>query len=495
MNALRSTSLVITSLMLASCATFTKEMVDASDYEKTNNLYQSMLVGETLNVAKLNLFFTQMPKGGDIHHHYSGSVYAETYIDWVGLKNWSINSCTSTIVTVNPVTTGDCPDLTVPELLKNDTAYRKLLTLWSDKDYANHFHNQPAPDTNFFETFDYFGAISHEYTGKGLQIIKARAKKENVGYIETMLSTAGASSKDFFSADDISTLIIKLRAAKNYSELQPIFESMRTQLEKQDSFNKTVTSFVASTQQYHQDLDDDEFTMRYQTYGVRVLNPVQIFTDLLSGFMAAEKSPLIVGVNLLAPENNVVALQDYTLQMYMFQYMNSLHPEVKRALHAGELTLGMVRPRNLNFHINQALNIAKAQRIGHGVDIPYEQDSVSLLSQLKDKAAIEINLTSNQFILGVEKQNHPYTIYASYGVPLVISTDDSGVSRNNLSNEFMLLASRYKPSYSTVKEYAYNSIRYSFMSETDKQVNITRLDKDFIKFEHEMAKLSAKMGD
>ncbi|MEJ2178507.1 MAG: hypothetical protein P8Y12_11320 [Gammaproteobacteria bacterium] len=113
----------------------------------------------------------------------------------------------------------------------------------------------------------------------------------------------------------------------------------------------------------------------------------------------------------------------------------------------------MVRPKSLNFHIRQALEIAQAQRIGHGVDLPYEDDSVGLLAALRSGSVIEINLTSNQFILGVEGNHHPYLIYASYGVPLVISTDDSGVSRNNLSNEYMLLASRYLPAYERIKEY------------------------------------------
>lgn len=480
-------------LLLSACSSTSQNTNDITDFDKTDAFYNSLLQGEQPNVAKLNLFFSQMPKGGDVHHHFSGSIYAETYVDWVAKKGWYINSCSSQIIKLNPVTTGDCPDLTVSQLLKNDKAYRQLLTLWSDKDYNNHDHAQPAPDTNFFNTFGYFGDISHEYVSLGLQILKARATRENVGYIETMLSTAGANSADYFSAANIETLTTALRSATSYQARAAIFEQMRTSLQNNAAFDNVVNNFVASTAQNHQDIDDANFTMRYQTYGVRVLNPVQVFTDLLSGYMSAQRSPLIVGVNLLSPENAPVSLQDYTLQMHMFEYLRGLYPDVNRALHAGELTLGMVRPRDLGFHISQALNIAGAQRIGHGVDLPYEQNVPELLAALKEKSAIEINLTSNEFILGVEKQAHPYSIYAAYGVPMVISTDDSGVSRNNLSNEFMLLASRYQPSYTQIKEYAYNSIRYSFMSEQDKLVNIQRLDSAFVAFEREMAELADKM--
>jgi hypothetical protein len=48
-------------------------------------------------------------------------------------------------------------------------------------------------------------------------------------------------------------------------------------------------------------------------------------------------------------------------------------------------------------------------------------------------------------------------------VPYVISTDDAGVTRHTLSNEYVLFASRYKPGYAELKKTSYNSIRYAFL--------------------------------
>ncbi len=136
------------------------------------------------NIALLNLFFTQMPKGGDLHHHYSGSIYAETYLEWVKNKHWYIDSCTFKIV---PIKNSDgCKALSVDELIANDTLYRKLLTLWSDKDFSNHSHEQLPPDSNFFNTFGYFSPISDQYMDVSLNIIKERAINEDVSYIESM---------------------------------------------------------------------------------------------------------------------------------------------------------------------------------------------------------------------------------------------------------------------------------------------------------------------
>lgn len=127
---------------LTSCSAMTGNMSVRQDANEgqTAALYQEMLSADNgkPNVAMLNLFFTRMPKGGDIHHHYTGSIYAETYLEWVQAQKWFIDSCSLKIVTTKGADA--CRDLTVEELLKDNTLYRKLLMAWSDKDYDNHFY-------------------------------------------------------------------------------------------------------------------------------------------------------------------------------------------------------------------------------------------------------------------------------------------------------------------------------------------------------------------
>ncbi|WP_298902891.1 adenosine deaminase [uncultured Psychroserpens sp.] len=472
-------NIVIMSFCL--CILGCKKTNDKLDFETTSDFYEKLV--ETNDIAELNQFFTNMPKGGDIHHHYTGSIYAETYLDWVGDKNWRIDSCSLKIIKDVSETQG-CTLLTADEVIKNTALYRQLLELWSDLDFANHDHSEPPPDLQFFNTFGYFGAVSDEYMNIGLNILKERAINENVSYIETMLSAVGVSSSDYFPQDnDFNTL---LELVKTQEDVDEILKEIDKVYLNNTAFENEIDTFVDKIVKDHEGIDTDNFTMRFQSYGVRVLEPLQVYTDLLSAYIANTKTPLLVGVNIVAPENNYVALKNYTLHMQMYNYLKRQYPDVNRALHAGELTIGMVRPKNLLFHINQALDIAGAQRIGHGVDLPYENESYKLLSKLKNQAAIEINLTSNKFILGVEGREHPYLIYSNYGVPLVISTDDSGVSRNNLSNEYMLLATNYKPSYETIKEYVYNSIDYSFMDEKDKEKSIKVLNEQFEEFERKI---------
>ena len=42
-------------------------------------------------MAELTLFFSRMPKGADLHHHYSGSIYAEQYLDWIDKQGWCVD--------------------------------------------------------------------------------------------------------------------------------------------------------------------------------------------------------------------------------------------------------------------------------------------------------------------------------------------------------------------------------------------------------------------
>ncbi len=78
--------------------------------------------------------------------------------------------------------------------------------------------------------------------------------------------------------------------------------------------------------------------------------------------------------------------------------------------------------------------------------------------------AIEIMPVSNQVILGVTGKDHPFPIYFSRGVPIVLASDDAGVLRTDLSEQFVVIASEYPTiKYQDFKKFVRNSIEYSFL--------------------------------
>lgn len=466
--------------------------------QTTRQYYAQLLAGNQPQLAELNMLMTMLPKGGDIHHHYSGSIYAETYLDWVEQQGFCIyretdltNKREKFRIEIKPPSSTE-PNkscIKVDAVRKDNAFYRELLSIWSGKDYDNHAHAQLAPDQHFFNTFGYFSPIAKFSTNAGLQILKRQAKAENQQYLETLLKSAPVTEHP-----ELSAQLDALPANAGDIDLHQAMTKLADFLAHDESAQKKIADYVKELSNDVAGIDDAEFSLRLQSYVSRNSTPSKIFSGLFAAFSASQDNPLIVGVNIVGPENGLIALRDYTLHMQMFGFLKQRFPKVHLSLHAGELALGMVPPEHLRQHIRSAIDIARAERIGHGVDITHEDYPDQLLADLKQRnVAIEINLTSNAFILGVQQQAHPITVYLRHQVPIVITSDDMGVSRNNLSNEYLLFTSRYKPSYDTLKKVIYNSIRYSFLNPTDKVIQLRQLDQRFIKFEASVAKLALGM--
>jgi adenosine deaminase len=172
-----------------------------------------------------------------------------------------------------------------------------------------------------------------------------------------------------------------------------------------------------------------------------------------------------VGINLVAPEDDRVSLADYSAHMRMVGALRRHFPQVGISLHAGELALGLVPPNELRFHIAEAVRVAGATRIGHGVDILHEDGAEALLAEMaRKRVMVEVNLTSNAVILGITGPDHPYAAYRAHGVPMALSTDDEGVSRIDLTQEYRRAVLAYGLGYAEVKQLSRNGLSHAFVS-------------------------------
>jgi adenosine deaminase len=148
----------------------------------------------------------------------------------------------------------------------------------------------------------------------------------------------------------------------------------------------------------------------------------------------------------------------------MLDYLHGVYPTVHISLHAGELAPGMVPPDGLTFHIREAVELGHADRIGHGVDILYEDNPAELLKEMAARHTdVEVNLTSNDVILGIKGTDHPLTVYRAAHVPFSLSTDDEGVSRIDLTHEYVRAVLEQGLTYSDLKLSARDSLEYSFL--------------------------------
>ena len=411
----------------------------------------------------LRTFLVDMPKGADLHVHLSGAVYAESWIRAAGEDGLCVEE--KSLVFRKPKANG-CADgeVAVSEMLahtqKPDSQdlYDRLIDAFSMRSYV------PRQSWNghdqFFSTFDHFAGTSKSHVGEWIDEVVTRAAAQNEQYVELMetppfthaATIAYQMGWDANLAEYRQKLLDggladEVASAKEHVESAL---ALRKKMEHCDSPQATPACQV-------------EVRFIYQV--LRGFPKQQVFAQTLLGFETISKLPDdFVGINFVQPEDGYNSMTDYTLQMHMLDYLHSIYPKVHMSLHAGELAPGLVPPEGLRFHIRQAVEIGHAERIGHGVDVMYEDNAPALLKELARKhVMVEINLTSNDGILGIKAPDHPLPFYRKAGVPVALSTDDEGVSRIDLTHEYVRAATEYPLSYPELKQMARTGMEHNFL--------------------------------
>lgn len=405
----------------------------------------------------LRAFVQRMPKGGDIHSHLSGAVYAEDYLRWAAADGYCVNPQGPALV--EPSACGqDSHYFPASELFNRTATYDALINLWSTRNLP--FAGQSGHD-QFFEAFAGFSGISSELARQDDMVasVANRAANQHITYLELMITNKGSEVRQLGRSVGWRGNFAQMQRQlmdRGLMDLVTVGAQEMADMEGQVAQNLGCGTAAAQP--------GCGVTVRYLQQTTRTKAPEEVFAQFVYGFELAKASAQVVGINLVAPEDHPIALRDYTLQMEMLEFLKKQSPEVKVSLHAGELVLGLVPPEQMTFHIRQAVELAQASRIGHGVAILHEQNPFELMTEMAKRGVlVEICLTSNEVILNVEGEEHPFLEYKAAGVPLTLASDDEGISRVDLSNEYLLAALRYDLSYPDLKKLARNSLEYSFL--------------------------------
>jgi adenosine deaminase len=410
----------------------------------------------------LRAFLASMPKGGDLHMHITGAVYAETFIKEGAEDKLCVNIASLSFVKPASATGAPCKKGDVPaaQAFNDQHLYDALVDAFSMRGFV------PTPAVtghdHFFDSFSRFGAVDDRHAGEWLDEVASRAAAQNEQYLELMVvppfdHTAAIAKELGWNADRSLSEFREQLLAKGLRDDVAVArayldqaESLRRQREHCGDANESAACSVQ---------------IRYLYTVLRAFPPAQVFAQTLLGFEAGAVDPRFVGINYVQPEDNHVAMSDSGLHMKMVEYLHGVYPGMHISLHAGELAPGMVPPEGLCCHIRLAVEVGHAERIGHGVDVMQEDRPYDLLKEMSAKhVMVEINLTSNDVILGLTGDEDPLPIYLKYGVPVALSTDDEGVSRIDLSHEFVRAVETYGLRYPDLKRMVRTSIENSFLA-------------------------------
>ena len=406
----------------------------------------------------LRILLQPMPKGGDLHNHLDGSVYAEDYLKWASDDGFCVDKLT------HALTPPPCSAAQVEarDLVSRDPKfYQDTIDALSMRNwYPGSGTGEATGHDHTFATFGRFGAVGARHLGDMLAATRVTAAADHVQYIEQIADPGAAFAPELLNGDarfDPTDLEADL---KRIAPLLPgLVARARTEF---DGAERTMQDDLG----WHTDMASPGYRVRthYLFFVLRTLPPQQVFAQIALGFALVKADPRFVGVNLVAPEDDPVSLRDFGLQMRMFHFFKQRDPEVKLSLHAGELALGLVPPIDLGFHIRDTVELAGASRIGHGYSIPYENGAANLLADMAQRRiAVEINLTSNDITPGIRGTEHPLALYRAAHVPVTLSADDEGVFRIDLTHEYVRAVTEQHLSYLDLKEIARNGLEYSFL--------------------------------
>ncbi len=405
-----------------------------------------------------------MPKGADLHNHLSGAVYAESWIRAAAEDHLCVDLAKLAFAKPQPTSSNGaeqaaCGAGKVPaaDAYKDQHLFDALVDAFSMRGFV------PSPGVtghdHFFDTFSKFGGTDHRHLGEWIDEVASRAAAQNEQYLELMhtpdFSHTAAIAKELSWRDNFSQLREDLLA----HGLRDDVALAKTSLDQAEALRR---------KREHCGQPDAASAclvqVRYLCQVLRGFSKEQVFAQTLLCFETAAADPRFVGINLVMPEDGYTAMTDYALHMRIVGFLHALYPKTHLSLHAGELAPGFVPYEGLCCHIRLAVEQAQAERIGHGVDIMYENNPHALLKEMAaNHVMVEISLTSNDVILGVSGKDHPFSLYRMFGVPVALSTDDEGVSRIDLTHEYVRAVQTYDLHYADLKRMVRTSLEHSFL--------------------------------
>lgn len=140
----------------------------------------------------LRAFLQQMPKGGDLHVHLSGAIYAESFIDWASENALCVDRTTSKLIhaacdSCEPYKGKPSVRCAYQDhILYNQLVDARSMRNWHAAEESGHHH--------FFATFKKFGPAMENHVGDALAEVASRAAADHLQYVEVMNTADGGGA-------------------------------------------------------------------------------------------------------------------------------------------------------------------------------------------------------------------------------------------------------------------------------------------------------------
>jgi adenosine deaminase CECR1 len=402
--------------------------------------------------AQLYAFLYDMPKGGDLHNHAQGANRSE----------WIYAVCT------DPARNGgesfyararfaDAPDAVDPSA-RYRTIRRQAYDLLSDRVKGEYV---PLGSLNAGEKAQWLAAMRLDGTGDGRLEFFSHIWPR-LGGIQSSLPVSTellVENMKAFGAEHLSYLETQFGVdgmVDNDGRAIPADEAVafvKERLSRPDALATGVT-------------------VRFQRTILRFAPDAERHLEQAYAFVDAHRD-LWVGLNMAGIEENGYGYPSRFLDT--FRRMRSRYPTLALSIHAGEMD-------GPDHHVRDTLLLG-ATRIGHGVNLIRDPDTLLLLQQTR-RVLVEINLISNRLLGYVpDLSRHPFPEYLRTGVPVCLNTDDRGMWDSNLTDEYYTAVTLYHLSWSEILAMGRDSLAHSFVQPDVKARLLSEFDSRIGAFE------------
>lgn len=422
---------------------------------------------DTATPEQLYRFLHAMPKGGDLHNHLSGSNFSEWWYELATDKqiNGDYQYYTKTSIK-QCLGYGNNEYGFNPQLLFFRTIQQSSYDKLSACEKAEY---KPLEQLTTEEKEGWMDSIRldkkhegrQEFFGKHWQRLNELAQNPFIMAEMLVKNMKAFGAEGLMYLESQETNHRKMRADGTFYSPQEAVEIFKKRLQKKDA-------------------QDSGVTVRLQTSILRFLPSAEQDLENLYRFVDDNRD-LYVSVNMVGREDD-----DKGHPLRFLPTLRKLRrtiPDMKLAIHAGEVD----EPNN---HVRDTLLLG-ASRIGHGVNLIHDPDTMLLMRN--EKALVEINLISNLLLEYVsDYSQHPFPEYLRTGIPVALSTDDRGMWESTMTDEYYVAVKEFDLSWEEIIKLGKNSLKYSFVEEDIKQALLSDYEKRINEFVKSFTKNAEK---
>lgn len=457
--------------------------------DKDNDKVDAKL--KEMNQEVKSSYINVMPKGADLHVHLSGTVKYDELLH-MSLCDKKRTWCLDKLFYASERSINfTCPTYDIKKIatckgkVLDLKLHNQLTRSWSMINYIKN-HSVSESFKHFFSIFDKVKSMTRIYQSSILSNLRKTASEQKLLHLEVLIRFNSEIAEvekclrysNSLTYNDIKAMMKKCQKIVNKVAFNSIkyYENliMKSNEELKCNRNNNDNSKRMNKRKFsfNSIISPCSINIKFIISHYRHVAPSLLFVQLPISFAMIKLNSVIIGVNLVGPEDTYSSLRYFNEQMKIFKYISFYYKTQERihrsyiSLHAGEILPVILINSNYSFHNNHiynSVNIGNAERIGHGIDVYYENKHLNLTQLLRRRnIVIEVLFSSNLYTFHINK-NHPFLYYVKNNISIVLSTDDPGITRTTISDEYLTLLNNYNISYFIMKSIIRNSLEYSFL--------------------------------